>query len=98
MICAGALAARARATACGAAGGWSCGGRGRITFVASTARGHRSRRLAPRRAPHARGRRIARGIHRRGRLVYGVRRGKVRFVGASRDRRALFLRRIRAAF
>jgi hypothetical protein len=29
---------------------------------------------------------------------YGVRRGKVRFVGASRDRRAVLLRRIRAAF
>jgi len=74
------------------------GRRGRITFVASTARGHRSRRLAPRRAPRLSGRRIARGVHRRGRLVYGVRHGKVRFVGASRDRRALLLRRVRAAF
>jgi hypothetical protein len=33
-----------------------------------------------------------------GLIVYGVRRGKVRFVGASRDRRALLLRRIRRAF
>jgi hypothetical protein len=31
-------------------------------------------------------------------VVYGVRHGKVRFVGASRDRRALLLRRVRAAF
>jgi hypothetical protein len=74
------------------------GRRGRVTFVASTARGHRSRRLAPHRKPRVQGRRIARSVYRRGRLVYGVRRGKVRFVGASRDRRSLLLRRVRAAF
>jgi hypothetical protein len=65
------------------------GRRGRITFVASTARGHRSPRLK-------RGRRIAPGVYRSGRRFYGVRRGKVRFVGVSRDRRAVLLRRVRS--
>ena len=74
------------------------GRRGKITFVASTARGHRSPRLAPHRKPRLQGRRLRPGIFRDGKVFYGVRRGKVRFVGASRDRRALLLRRIRAAF
>ena len=68
------------------------GRHGKITFVASTARGHRSPRLAPGR------RRMRNGVFRTGRIFYGVRHHKVRFVGASRDRRALLLRRIRAAF
>jgi len=70
--------------------------RGRIVFVASTARGHRSPRLAPGRRPRAGGRRLAPGVYRSGRVVYGVRRGKVRFVAAGR--RAGLLRRVRRAF
>lgn len=76
------------------------GRRGRITFVASTARRHRSPRLAPHRRPRAvTGRRLRPGVFKVGRrLVYGVRRGKVTFVGASRDRRGRLLRRVRRAF
>ena len=43
-------------------------------------------------------RRVGRGVYRRGRLVYGVRRGKVRFVGASRLPRGALLRSVRRAF
>ena len=72
------------------------GRRGKITFVASTARGHRSPRLAPGRRPRAlTARRLGRRVFHVGRIVYGVRRGKMRFVGVSRDRRSLLLRRIR---
>ena len=74
------------------------GRRGRVTFVASTARGHRSSKLAPQRKARVNGRRIGRGVFRRGRLVYGVRRGKVRFVGASRLPRRALLRTVRRAF
>jgi hypothetical protein len=70
----------------------------RVTFVASTARGHRSPRLAPQRKARVKGRRIGRGVFRQGRLVYGVRRGKVRFVGASRLPRRALLRTVRRAF
>ncbi len=69
--------------------------RGRIDFVATTARGHRTRRLRPGgrlrpgRVPGAR--RIARGLlagrrGRAGRVVYGVRRGRVRFIAVVRPR------------
>jgi hypothetical protein len=81
--------------------------RGRISLVASTARHHRSPRLAPRRRPRAiSGRSLRPGlftVRRPGlrRLLYGVRRGKVRFVGAA-GRRELahprtLVRRLRAA-
>ena len=76
--------------------------RGRIAFVASAARRHRSPRLAPRRKPRAvTGRRLHAGVfvvRRAGgrRLVYGVRRGRVSFVGAA-GRRAMVVRRLRAA-
>jgi len=67
-------------------------------FDASTARGHRSPRLAPHREARVQARRVGRGVYRRGRLVYGVRRGKVRFVGASRLPRGALLRSVRRAF
>jgi alpha-beta hydrolase superfamily lysophospholipase len=78
--------------------------RGRISLVASAARHHRSPRLAPGKRPRAiSGRRVRGGlfaVRHAGvrRLVYGVRRGRVRFVGAAakRDRR-LLVRRVRAA-
>jgi len=66
--------------------------KGRIDFVASTARRHRSKRLAPRRklkAARVSGtRRVARGVFagrgkRTGRLIYGVRGRRVTFVGAA---------------
>jgi endoglycosylceramidase len=71
--------------------------RGRIDLVASTARGHRTRRVGPgsrlRRGRLRGGRRIARGLlvgHRAGsgRVVYAVRRGRVRFVAVVRRRAA----------
>jgi hypothetical protein len=84
--------------------------KGKIDFVASTARGHRTRRLGPgKRVPRAGisgAHQVAGGLlvgHRQGagRVVYGVRRGKVRFL-ASVQRRATakprtLARRLRAA-
>ena len=81
--------------------------RGKIDFVASTVRRHRSRRLAPRRrAPRVRisgARRVTRGVFRGrrkriGRLMYGVRKRKVRFVGTTgkRSRNRVVVKRLRA--
>jgi dienelactone hydrolase len=74
--------------------------RGRIDFVATTARGHRTRRLGPgRRVSRIRGtRRVGRGLlagrhGRRGRVVYGIRRRRVRFLAVVTRRQ---LRRPRA--
>jgi dienelactone hydrolase len=81
--------------------------RGRIALVASAARRHRSPRLAPRKRPRAiSGRRLGPGlfaVRRAGgrRLLYGVGRGKVRFVGAAGAREVAhprgLLRRLRSA-
>jgi hypothetical protein len=69
--------------------------KGKIDLVASTARGHRTRRLGPgRRVPRAGiggARGLARGLlvgHRvgAGRVVYGVRGGKVRFLATVQRR------------
>jgi dienelactone hydrolase len=82
--------------------------RGKILFVATTARGHRTRRFGPgRRVPHGRirgARTIGRGLlvgHRAsgGRVIYGVRRGRTRFLavttrGQAAHRRSL-LRKLR---
>jgi pimeloyl-ACP methyl ester carboxylesterase len=84
--------------------------KGRIDFIATTARGHRSRRYGPgrriRRARSAGLRRIRRGLMVGGRLgrarvLYGVRAGRIRFVavvprGQVTRKRAL-VRRLRAA-
>jgi hypothetical protein len=61
--------------------------RGKIDMVASTARRHRPNRLG--------GRRIRKNLFARGRLVYGTRRGRVRFVAVTK-RRGTLLRRLRA--
>jgi len=74
--------------------------RGRISFVASAARRHRSPRLAPHRRPRAlTGRRLRAGlfaVRRPGgrRLIYGVRKGRVRFVGAAGRREAAQRRKL----
>ena len=83
--------------------------RGRIDLVATTARGHRTRRTAPGRRVRRRGIRGARRIrpglfvgHRAGpgRVVYGVRRRRIRFLAAvsrRQTRRPLALaRRLRS--
>jgi hypothetical protein len=83
--------------------------RGKIAFVATTARGHRTRRLGPgrrvRRTRIGGTRRIGRGLlvgHRvgGGRVVYGVRRGRIRFLASVSRREALrrraIVRRLRA--
>ena len=61
--------------------------RGKIDMVATTARGHRPRRLG--------GRRLRANLFVRGRLAYGTRRGRVRFVAVV-NRRGTLLRRLRA--
>jgi hypothetical protein len=73
--------------------------RGRVAAVTSTAPGHRAvgarpgRRLSA--ATHRRTRRLAPAIRRRGPLLIGVRRGQVRWVGATTARsRAAVLRSI----
>ena len=86
--------------------------RGRIDFVATTAHGHRNRRhrLGPKRRLPGAGipgtRRVGRGLFvsrrvGRGRLVYGTRRGRVRFLAAAPRRAALrsrsLERRLRSA-
>jgi hypothetical protein len=75
--------------------------RGRIVFVASTARGHKTKRVAP--GKRVRGasrgfRRVARGLYltRRagpGRVAYGVRKGRARYVAVVRKRDAKRLAR-----
>ncbi len=83
--------------------------RGRIDFVASTARGHRTRRIGPgRRVPRAGivgARSVRRGLlvgHRAGagRVVYRVRRRRVRFLAVVTRRQAArprsLVRRLRA--
>ena len=69
--------------------------KGKIDFVASTAKGHRTRRLGPgKRVPRAGisgAHRMAKGLlvgHRQGtgRVVYGVRRGKIRFLASVQRR------------
>ena len=84
--------------------------RDRIDFVATTARRHRTRRLGPGQRVPAAGisgaRALRRGLfvgHRAGggRVVYGVRRGRLRFLAVvprrQARRRAVLLRRLRAA-
>ena len=84
--------------------------RGRIEFVATTARGHRTRSLGPgRRVPRAGisgARRIRRGLfvgHRAGggRVVYGARRGRLRFLAVVRRKQVArprgLVRRLRSA-
>jgi hypothetical protein len=77
--------------------------RGRIDLVATTARGHRTRRTGPgrrvRRARIAGARRLGRGLlvgHRvgRGRVVYGVRRGRVRFLATVTRRQVTHRRKL----
>jgi pimeloyl-ACP methyl ester carboxylesterase len=83
---------------------------GRIDFVATTARGHGTRRYRPgRRVRGARiagARRIRRGVmvggrRGRGRVIFGVRRGRIRFVAVVPARRVAreraLMRRLRAA-
>ncbi|HEX2232802.1 MAG TPA: hypothetical protein VHG69_05510, partial [Thermoleophilaceae bacterium] len=82
--------------------------RGRIDFAATTARRHRTRRTGPqgRQRAAAGARRIHRrvrvgGAGRRGRVIYGVRGGRVRFVAVATARQVArprgLLRRLRAA-
>ncbi|MEJ7715113.1 MAG: hypothetical protein WKF40_05150 [Thermoleophilaceae bacterium] len=71
--------------------------RGRIVFVASTARRHGTRSVAsgrPKKKGRPRGaRRVRRGLYvgthgRRGRIVYGVRRGRFTFLAVTTRRDA----------
>jgi len=82
--------------------------RGRVRLIVSTARGHRVRGAGPaqrRRGAALRVRRVRRGLlvgtrGRRGRVIYGVRRGRFTFVGATRradaGRPGALIRRLRA--
>jgi hypothetical protein len=82
--------------------------KGKIDFVATTARGHRTRRLGPGRRVRARvrgTRRVRRGLllgHRvgPGRVVYGVRGRRIRFLATTSRRQAArprsLVRRLRA--
>jgi hypothetical protein len=83
--------------------------RGKIFFLATTARGHRTRRFGPgRRVPRGRikgTRAIGRGLlvgHRvgAGRVIYGVRRKRTRFLAVTTRREAAhkrsLVRRLRA--
>jgi hypothetical protein len=76
--------------------------RGKLRFIASTARGHRAGTVRPgtpaRRLRARSTRRVGRGVRANsgGRIVFGVRRGRVRFIGTVDRRLASNARRVRA--
>jgi hypothetical protein len=78
--------------------------KGRVQLIASNAQGHRALRIRPGvRAKRLRGRarRLGRGLYvrragRRARYVYGVRRGRVRFVGVATRSASKSRKRLRA--
>jgi hypothetical protein len=76
--------------------------RGKVRFIASTARGHRAGKIRPgtpaRRLRARPTRQVGRGVRAggNGRIVFGVRGGRVRFIGTVDRRLASSARKVRA--